>query len=106
MSDSRISAARQTLHQMLSILPQQYCLFNIIGFGSNYSTLFPKSVPTTPENLQKAFQHCKSMDADLGGTEILGPLEYLVKTEPTSGYSRQLFVFTDGAGYIINFGGK
>lgn len=36
------------------------------------------------------------MSANLGGTNILRPLEEVLKSKPKEGYPRQLFVLTDG----------
>lgn len=47
-----------------SIQPLQY--FNIIGFGSNYNSLFPKSVQCSKENIKIALDHVQKMQADLG----------------------------------------
>lgn len=47
-------------------------------------------------SLDLATQHVKSMFANLGGTNILKPLEEVLKSKPKEGYPRQLFVLTDG----------
>ncbi len=100
MSGSRINAAGAALIKLLDhLLPLNHCLFNIIGFGSNYNKLFPDSAPVVTTNLQKAKLHCTKLEADLGGTEILSPLQNILQTPPTSGFSRQLFILTDGAGF-------
>lgn len=44
---------------------------NCSGFGSSHETLFGSSVAYDDASLQKAQQHVMSLDADLGGTEIL-----------------------------------
>ena len=36
------------------------------------------------------------MKADLGGTEIISPLEDIFKTEIIKGYPKQIFLLTDG----------
>jgi hypothetical protein len=38
----------------------------------------------------------KSMDADLGGTEIYNPLQKICKTKAFPGYPKQIFLLTDG----------
>ena len=97
MSGGFIKSARETLILFLKSLPEG-CNFNIIGFGSSYEKLFPAvSVPYTQETLDKATQHAQRMQADLGGTELLRPLEYIFSEKTTSGLPRQVFVLTDGA---------
>ena len=97
MSGSYIKSARETLTLFLKSLPEG-CYFNIIGFGSTYKKLFQKtSVAYTDKTLDKATEHAQSMDADLGGTELLPPLELIFQEKPTAGLPRQVFVLTDGA---------
>ena len=40
--------------------------------------------------------HCTDMQADLGGTEILQPLQDVLGSKLIAGYTRQVFVLTDG----------
>ena len=97
MSGGFINSARETLILFLKSLPEG-CNFNIIGFGSRYEKLFPTvSVPYTQETLDKATRHAREMQANLGGTELLQPLEYIFKEKTTTGLPRQVFVLTDGA---------
>ena len=97
MSGGFINSARETLILFLKSLPEG-CNFNIVGFGSSYEKLFPAvSVPYSQESLDKATRHAQRMQADLGGTELLRPLEYIFGEKTTSGLPRQIFVLTDGA---------
>ena len=96
MSGSYIRSARDTLVFFLKSLPEG-SYFNILGFGSSYRKLFPHSVPYDEQHLDKAISHAQSMGADLGGTELLSPLEYILKVKLRSGYPRQIFVLTDGS---------
>ena len=97
MSGGFINSARETLILFLKSLPEG-CNFNIIGFGSSYEKLFPAvSVPYSQETLDKATRHAQGMQANLGGTELLQPLEYIFREKTTSGLPRQIFVLTDGA---------
>jgi hypothetical protein len=96
MSGSYIKSARETLVLFLKSLPQGN-YFNIIGFGSSYTSLFPNPVPYDEKHLEKAIKHAQGMEADLGGTELLRPLQHIFETKPRSGYARQVFVLTDGS---------
>ena len=96
MSGSYIKSARETLVLFLKSLPQGN-YFNIIGFGSSYTSLFPNPVPYDKKHLEKAIKHAQSMEADLGGTELLRPLQHIFETKPRSGFARQVFVLTDGS---------
>ena len=96
MSGAYIRSARETLVLFLKSLPEG-SYFNILGFGSSYKKLFPDSVPYDEKHLDKAIQHAQSMEADLGGTELLSPLKYIFGEKCRSGYPRQIFVLTDGS---------
>ena len=96
MGGAYIKSARETLILFLKSIPPG-CHFNIIGFGSRYQSLFPKSVPYNQENLDAAMKHTETMEADLGGTELLGPLQHIFKQPLLSGLPRQVFVLTDGS---------
>lgn len=68
--------------------------FNVVGFGFAFVKLFPRSVPYTQANLDAATRHVESLDADLGGTEILGPLQSVLE-DPVD-LPRQVLLLTDG----------
>nr|XP_037860977.1 von Willebrand factor A domain-containing protein 5A isoform X2 [Chlorocebus sabaeus] len=91
----RIQAAKETLILLLKSLPMG-CYFNIYGFGSSYEAYFPKSVKYTQQTMEEALGRVKLMQADLGGTEILAPLQNIYRGPSIPGHPLQLFVFTDG----------
>ncbi|XP_072557817.1 von Willebrand factor A domain-containing protein 5A-like isoform X4 [Paramormyrops kingsleyae] len=92
---TRISSARDTLLLLLKSLPVG-CYFNIYGFGSSFESYFPESVEYTQANMETAVQKVKSMQADMGGTEILQVLQDVYSKPCLPSRPRQLFVFTDG----------
>jgi uncharacterized protein YegL len=47
-------------------------------------------------NLEVATAHVTKMTANLGGTNILKPLEEVLRAKTKEGYPRQLFILTDG----------
>lgn len=95
MGGSRMDSAKETLLLFLKSLPDG-CYFNVVGFGSSYKTLFKKSELYNDANLKKATDLAKSMQADLGGTEILSPLQLVFSQGHVKGHPRQLFLLTDG----------
>ncbi|XP_022810496.1 von Willebrand factor A domain-containing protein 5A-like isoform X1 [Stylophora pistillata] len=95
MSGSKENSARETLLLFLKSLPDG-CYFNVVGFGSSYKTLFSKSLLYNDENLKKATDLAGSMKADLRGTEILSPLQWVFSQPLVKGHPRQLFLLTDG----------
>lgn len=70
--------------------------FNIVSFGSSFSQLFPQSQLYSAETLATAAAAVKSMSANMGGTEILAPLNSIFKKPAEPKYPRQLFILTDG----------
>ncbi|XP_053092947.1 von Willebrand factor A domain-containing protein 5A isoform X2 [Pangasianodon hypophthalmus] len=94
-AQERIECARVTLLLLLKSLPIG-CYFNIYGFGSDYESFFPKSVQYSQDTMEQAVKKVKEMRADMGGTEILQPLEHIYKQPCIPNHPRQLFIFTDG----------
>ncbi|XP_060929298.1 von Willebrand factor A domain-containing protein 5A-like isoform X2 [Limanda limanda] len=93
--ESRIASARDTLLLLLKSLPMG-CYFNIYSFGSIFEHIFPKSVEYSEKTLEEALKKVASMQANLGGTEILKPLTHILSQTCISNQPRQVFVFTDG----------
>ena len=94
--ESCIEGTRKTLVLFLKSLPPG-CIFNIIGFGTSFFSLFPNSVTYSQENLDVAVSHAENMGADLGGMELLGPLQHTLRQPLSPGLPRQVFVLTDGS---------
>ncbi|XP_063309618.1 von Willebrand factor A domain-containing protein 5A-like isoform X1 [Pelobates fuscus] len=94
-SPMRIQSAKETLILLLKSLPLG-SYFNIYGFGSSFESFFPESMEYTQVSMDEAVKKVSEMEADLGGTEILQPLQKIYKTAGRPGQPRQLFVFTDG----------
>lgn len=94
-SQLRIDVAKETLILLLKSLPLG-CYFNIYEFGSTYEAFFPNSVKYAQSTVEEALQRVKLMRANLGGTEILTPLQHIYKQPSVPGHPLQVFVFTDG----------
>ncbi|XP_073349465.1 von Willebrand factor A domain-containing protein 5A-like isoform X4 [Pagrus major] len=92
---TRIGSARDTLLLLLKSLPMG-CYFNIYSFGSSYEHIFPKSVEYSQETMEEALKKVTDMEANLGGTEILKPLQHIYSQPCIPNQPRQVFVFTDG----------
>ncbi|XP_036386646.1 von Willebrand factor A domain-containing protein 5B1-like [Megalops cyprinoides] len=96
MSGVNISRVKEAMVVILkSLVPA--CLFNIIGFGSTFKTLFPSSQSYGEETLASACEHIKKIRADMGGTNILAPLNWILQQPLYRGHPRLLFLLTDGA---------
>lgn len=97
MHGSQMEQARETLQLFLRSLPVS-CRFNIVGFGSTYSALFSSEggVPYNDYNLEQATSYAQGMQANMGGTEIKTPLEFIFGQPRSPHCERQVFVLTDG----------
>uniref|UniRef100_A0A3Q2ZPI6 von Willebrand factor A domain containing 5B1 n=1 Tax=Kryptolebias marmoratus TaxID=37003 RepID=A0A3Q2ZPI6_KRYMA len=73
------------------------CLFNIVGFGSTFKSLFTTSRNYEEEALAQACDYIRRIRADMGGTNILAPLTWILRQPMISGHPRLLFLLTDGA---------
>ncbi|WAQ96449.1 VMA5A-like protein [Mya arenaria] len=94
MNGSRIKNAKEALLLFLKSLPAG-CYFNVVSFGSNYKCLFNKSKEYCEKTLNEALKVQAKMGADMGGTEIFKPLEYVLK-EKVQQQPRNVFLLTDG----------
>ena len=96
MRGSTIESARETLVLFIKSLPPG-SRFNIVGFGSRFTSLYPNSVTYDQQHVDEAIIHAQSIQADLGGTELLPALQHIFKQPLLPGFLRQLFLLTDGA---------
>jgi Ca-activated chloride channel family protein len=95
MEGSSIEEVRNALQLCLRSLVAG-CSFNIVGFGSTHETLFPEHRPYDDASLAAAAAHVSAMRANLGGTEILPALAFVLGQPRTSGRTRQVVILTDG----------
>lgn len=95
MEGTSIDEVRNALQLCLRSLTPG-CRFNIVGFGSTFGSLFPESRPYDQAALDEATRHVAALGADLGGTEILAPLSFVLASEPIERLARQVVVLTDG----------
>ncbi|XP_050716857.1 von Willebrand factor A domain-containing protein 5A-like isoform X2 [Eriocheir sinensis] len=96
MQGDKIKNAKTTLLLFLKSLPAG-CLFNVVSFGNHYSLLFPEGSRTyNEETLKIALNLQATMDADMGGTEILQPLQSIYSKPLRPGFYRQIILITDG----------
>jgi Ca-activated chloride channel family protein len=72
------------------------CRFDIVGFGSTYEALFPESRPYDQASLDAAHRHVASLQADLGGTELLPALQFVLGRPRQPELPRQIVILTDG----------
>jgi len=96
MAGSRINQVKNCMQILLKSLAEG-TMFNIVGFGTKFSKLFPEgSVEYSEKNLDTAMKHVTSLTANMGGTNIKEPLMAIFNEKPKEGIPRQIFLLTDG----------
>jgi len=70
--------------------------FNIVSFGSTFAPLFRESRPYDEASMQEAAAFVRQVEADMGGTELLPALEWVLAQARVAGMARQVLVLTDG----------
>lgn len=96
MGGKRIENAKNSLIFFLKSLPYR-SRFNIISFGTKFNSMFPESVEYNKVNLKNAINQIQSFGANMGGTNILGPLNNSFSCKKPEKYQRNIFLLTDGA---------
>ncbi|EFA84707.1 type A von Willebrand factor domain-containing protein [Heterostelium album PN500] len=95
MSGSTIEKAKRCLEILMRSLTEK-SKFNIWLFGSSFKSQFTESKLYNDQTLEQASVFIKSIDADLGGTELLPPIQAIISQPVDSQYPRQVFILTDG----------
>jgi hypothetical protein len=95
MSGQKIRHARDCLKIFIRSLPPD-SFFNVVRFGTRFECLFTQSSIYNEENVRIALVLAESMQANLGGTELYGPLDHIYKQPLYGRGTRQIFVLTDG----------
>lgn len=95
MNGPSIVEARNALQLCLRSLRTGW-RFNVVRFGSSFESLFPEPQPYGEDTLAAASRAVARYEANLGGTEILAPLQSILAASVPPGQTRQLFVLTDG----------
>lgn len=69
--------------------------FNVCRFGSTFEMLASEPLVYSDQTLQRAIAFVRQ-SADLGGTELLAPLQAIFAQRPTAGGARNIVLLTDG----------
>ena len=95
MDGSSIDEVRNALQLCLRSMIAG-CRFNIVGFGSSHESLFSEMRSYDQQSLDEANRHVSELRANLGGTEILAPLQFALEQPRHHELPRQVVVLTDG----------
>jgi Ca-activated chloride channel family protein len=95
MSGESITAAKRALQLCVRAL-NIGDTFDIVRFGSEYESLWPMPVAFADGTLAQASAWLDATEAELGGTEILAPLQFILQRPCTLGCARSVVLLTDG----------
>jgi hypothetical protein len=87
MDGNRIKYLQNTLKELLLALPPN-SYFNIVSFGSSHEFWSQNSLEASPEYITAALKFCDTLEADLGGTEILEPIKSVNLVPVIKGHPR------------------
>jgi uncharacterized protein with von Willebrand factor type A (vWA) domain len=96
MGGTRMTSANNALIFFLKSLPFN-SRFNVISFGNSYNSMFPSSVEYSTANLNTALNQIRNFRANMGGTNILNPIQHIFSQPNPANYQRNIFLLTDGA---------
>jgi len=98
MSGSRIEIASKALELFIQSLPAG-SYYQIIGFGSKYKVYDDNPKEYNMNNIKNSLEMIKKLRADLGGTNIAGPLKYIYDSDnkyEKIKLPRNIILLTDG----------
>lgn len=96
MGGSSITQAKRALSLCIRALSGDDT-FNVVRFGSSFESLFSGGSRRFDEStLDLATRYVEQTDANLGGTELLAPLEHILTTASDRERPRRVLLLTDG----------
>ena len=97
MSGSRMELCIKALLLFLQSLNED-CLFQLIGFGSNFEYYTKEPVEYNKENIKNLMDLIKNLSANKGGTELYSPLNDIYNNNIYEKYDmiKHIFLLTDG----------
>lgn len=95
MQGSSIQEAKAALDLSLRSL-NEGDLFQIILFGSSWNAYSKEPVLYGEKTLKDALTFIRSISANMGGTELKGPISYVCRLPKPEGYTRDVILLTDG----------
>lgn len=93
MAGKRIENAKIALKSFLDKVPKN-AYFNVISYGSSFKYMYQES--QTVNQVENAKNKIDTFDSDMGGTEILKPIQDIIGKAALTNYPRYVFLITDG----------
>jgi len=99
MEGESIEQAKRALALCVRALDERDT-FDIVRFGSSYTSLFGQRIPFTKDSLARAMSFIEATQASMGGTEILAPLQHVFqrpfRLNAALGMTSHVLLLTDG----------
>ena len=95
MGGDSIAQAKRALELCIRALSESDT-FEIVRFGSHHDALFSGARALDATTLAQAVAHIAATDANMGGTEILQPLQAILARPVDAQRPRQVLLLTDG----------
>jgi len=98
MSGNAIKLVKRSLLLFIQSLPKE-SYFQLIGFGSDFTKYNEEPVIYNKENVNNIINIINSLEADLGGTNISGPLREIYNSDNSYSkinLSKNILLLTDG----------
>jgi len=98
MSGNAIKLVKRSLLLFIQSLPKE-SYFQLIGFGSDFKKYNEEPVIYNKENVNNIINIINSLEADLGGTNISGPLREIYNSDNSYSkinLSKNILLLTDG----------
>ena len=97
MSGKPMELVKETLLEVIKSLKAD-SYFQLIGFGSDFKKYNEEPVELKKENVSNVINIIKDLKADMGGTNIINPLEDIYNKSNYSKFnlSKNIFILTDG----------
>ncbi|PVF97084.1 VIT-domain-containing protein [Serendipita vermifera] len=108
MEGGRMESVKASLQIMLRSLPSRDTTFNIVSFGSSYSSLWPTSQAYSAESVEQASKHVDTFSANFGGTELRSAIQFALKGRTSAKSSSNaaaptsVFLLTDGEAWDLD----
>ena len=97
MSGTRMELCKKALLLFLQSLNED-CLFQLIGFGSDFEYYTKEPVEYNKESIQNLMNLIKNLNANKGGTKLYSPLKDIYNNNIYEKYDmiKHIFLLTDG----------
>ncbi|XP_026781199.2 von Willebrand factor A domain-containing protein 5B1 [Pangasianodon hypophthalmus] len=96
MMQHSINKIKEGMLVAIKSLPSS-AMVNIAGFGSVIKPLYASSKPCTDIIMAQVLDYVQKLQADLGGSNLLGALSWVYHQPAHRSCPRQLFILTDGS---------